>query len=222
VGLGFGISSVCAEAYYDSYPALIFFDQDTVFDRSTLDFIEDFYICNFSITHNYSAIVFNSKNIDCVGTGEGNNKFIFKDVLISINSGSLYFLENLKKINWHNETYFVDGVDYEFCLNSNNNNLKIGECSQTPGFDHEAEQGSIKYKICNRLFSTRVYSLTRIIDATVASLRLLIKSIKTMNFSFALKISRLLTGYFAHQLIARIVNCSSSKKECLNGFKRKI
>lgn len=210
VGLGFGISSVCAQAYYDSYSALLFFDQDTVFDKNTLDFIEDFYIYNANITNRYSSIVFNSKNIGDVGArfSDPANRFIFKDVLMAINSGSLYFLENLKKINWHNETYFVDCVDYEFCLNSNNNNLKIGECSLTPGFDHESEQGDGKYKIFGKSYSTREYSMSRIRDYISASLRLLISSVRTRNFSFAVETCRLLAGYLVYQFIARVINCS--------------
>jgi hypothetical protein len=212
VGLGFGISSVCAQAYYDSYSALIFFDQDTVFEKSTLDFIEDFYTCNPHLSDSYSAIVFNSKNIGNESIACDSNRFIFKDVLMAINSGSLYFLENLKKINWHNETYFVDCVDYEFCLNSNNSDLKIGECSLAPGFDHETEQGDDKYTIFGETYSVRKYSMGRMIDSIFASLRLLISSIKTKNFSFAIKISRLLAGYLVYQLMVRVINSSKFKK----------
>jgi rhamnosyltransferase len=43
-GLGLGIQSVCARAYYDHHDALVFFDQDSVFDESTLLFIEKFYV----------------------------------------------------------------------------------------------------------------------------------------------------------------------------------
>src|SRR3989304_3358303 len=121
-GLGFGISTVCAQAYYDSYLALVYFDQDTVFNLSTLDFIENFYINNFIIASSYSAIVFNSKN----SINESDKStFMYKDVLLARSSGSLFYLNNLNRINWHDETYFVDCVDYEFCLNSNNHNLKI-------------------------------------------------------------------------------------------------
>ncbi len=202
VGLGFGISTVCAQAYYDSFPALIFFDQDTIFNRSTLDFIEDFYINNANIASNYSAIVFNSKNSgDCAGSN-----FIFKDVLLARNSGSLFFLENLKKLNWHNATYFVDCVDYEFCLNSNNNNLKIGECSMAPGFDHESEQPDVKYMVFGKERLLRKYPAKRIIDTISASTRLLITSITTRNFVFFTAIIRSLAIYLYWQSVVRFIN----------------
>jgi len=207
-GLGFGISSICAQAYYDSYPALLFFDQDTVFNKSTLDFIEEFFIYNENLINSYSAIVFNAKNIgNVIATSGKNNRFIFKDVPMAINSGSLFMLESAKIINWHNNKYFVDGVDYEFCLNSIVNNLKIGECSLTPGFDHELEQGDIKHKIFGKSFSTREYSTNRIFDYVIACTRLIISSVRARKFVFTLKTCWLLAGYLVYQFTARVINC---------------
>jgi rhamnosyltransferase len=202
VGLGFGISSVCAQAYYDSYPALIFFDQDTVFNCSTLAFIEEFYVNNTNIALNYSAIVFNAKHYYNVDVG---SRFTFKDVLMAISSGSLFFLENLKKLNWHNESYFVDCVDYEFCLNSNNNNFKIGECSLAPGFDHESEQPDVKYVIFGTERRLRKYSIKRIINTVSASTRLLFTSIISMNIAFSIAIIRSLAIYLNWQLVIRLI-----------------
>ncbi|MEW6088371.1 MAG: hypothetical protein AB1498_08725 [bacterium] len=211
-GLGFGISSVCAQAYYDSYPALIFFDQDTVFDCNTLDFVEDFYINNTNLISGYSAIVFGTqKNGDLV-TG---NRFMFKDVLLARSSGSLFFLENLKRINWHNEKYFVDCVDYEFCLRSNNNNLRIGECSKTPGFDHESEQPDAKYVIFGKERLLREYSFNRIFDTTFASIRLLFASIKSGNILFSYAVIRSFAGYIYWQILVRVINVFGPKKRIL-------
>lgn len=209
VGLGFGISSVCAEAYYDSYPALIFFDQDTVFDSSTLDFIEDFYINNTNMASNYSAVVFDSKKS---GDSDKGNKFKFRDVLLARSSGSLFFLENLNKLNWHNEKYFVDCVDYEFCLRSNNNNFKIGECLTTPGFDHESDQPDVKYMILGKERLLREYSIKRIFDTTFASMKLFFTSIANMNFVFSYVIIRSFALYLYWQILVRIINVFKLKK----------
>ena len=46
VGLGLGITSICAQAYYDNHTALVFFDQDTVFNCETIFFIEKYYKSN--------------------------------------------------------------------------------------------------------------------------------------------------------------------------------
>ena len=201
VGLGFGISSVCAQAYYDSHRVLIFFDQDTVFDRSTLDFIEEFHAKNAEMAAGYSAIVFNAKR-----------EKMFKDVLLARSSGSLFFLENLKKINWHNEKYFVDCVDYEFCLRSSNNGLKIGECSGAPGFDHESEQPDVERVIFGKKFLMRKYSASRMLDATLASLRLLAASIRDWNLPMSYAVLRSLVIYISFQFLARIMNITGREK----------
>ncbi|CAM2785214.1 rhamnosyltransferase [Flavobacterium succinicans] len=203
VGLGFGISSVCAQAYYEGSDALLFFDQDTVFNISTLDFIDDFYRENKALEDTYSSIVFNAKNID---SNKFQNKFKLKDVLLTISSGSLFYLRRLRDINWHNQTYFVDCVDYEFCLNSNNHNLKIGECSNTPGFDHVSEQADSEYLIFGKKRMMRKYNLSRVKGTATASLRLFFTSIITVNPKFAYAILRSLGIYLYFQFLVRILN----------------
>jgi len=200
VGLGIGLSTVCAEAYYGGYPALIFFDQDTSFSTETLIAIEKYYIDNKDLVSNYSSVVFNSRNI-----GLKNNEFVncFGDVLLSRNSGSLFFLENLRKMNWHNEKYFVDGVDYEFCLNSQLNNFRIGEYSCTPGFDHAVEQGDKKYKFFGKTYSTRKYSWYRIVDTANSSVKLIFRSVLHGEIQFSVRITRLLLIYIVTQLLVR-------------------
>ena len=131
---------------------------------------------------------------------------------MSINSGSLFFLENLKKIGWMNENYFVDCVDYEFCLNSSNNRLKIGECSNTPGFDHDSEQEDVKYCIFGKDRKLRQYSTKRVLDAVGASLKLFLKSLITGNNAFTIAITRSLAGYVFWQLMSRILRVSKTKQ----------
>jgi len=200
LGLGVGLSTLCAQAYCDDYPALVFFDQDTYFNTETLITIEEYYINNQHLVSNYSSVVFNSRNV-----GQKDNEFAncFEDVLLSINSGSLFFLENVKRMNWHNEKYFVDGVDYEFCLNSQLNNFRIGEYSCTPGFDHTVEQEDKKYKFFGKAYSMRVYSLNRIVDTANSSVKLIFRSVLHGKIQFAVRITRLLLIYIVIQLLVR-------------------
>lgn len=202
-GLGFGISCVCGQAYYNGESALLFFDQDTIFDCNTLEFIERFYKENLDIVESYSSVVFNCKSGQA-GSVEGGRDFV--DVLLSISSGSLFFLERLKDLNWHNHSYFVDCVDYEFCLNSSNNGLKIGECSNTPGFDHVSEQADSAYSVFGRNLMLRKYSSSRVWGTIIASTRLFCTSIRTLNIKFAYHISRSLIIYLYFQLIVRVLN----------------
>ncbi len=210
VGLGRGIATVCSQAYYDQHPALVFFDQDTVFNAETLYFIQEYYETNMVLGLRYSAILFSSK--DCK-TLEDANENHFKDVSLVINSGCLFFLENLKKLNWHNDRYFVDCVDYEFCLNSQIHDFKLGELCSTPGFDHSLEQDDIEYNLLGRNFLMRAYSRRRIFDTCLASLKLLIKSIITGKIKFFFEIFKLLIIYIATQIFVRTVGKYVKKKD---------
>jgi len=202
VGLGFGISTVCAQSYYDNFKGLVFFDQDTVFSSETINFINKFYNSKYKVLkESYTSVVFNSKS----GSVSAFENFEIKDVLFSINSGSLYFLENLSKIGWFNETFFVDCVDYEFCLRSSNREFKIGECSTTPGFDHVSEQADEVYNIWDMKLSLRKYPFTRLTGTIKASLRIFLMATKSGNIKYSIAIIRSLSIYLFFQFVVRVM-----------------
>jgi rhamnosyltransferase len=208
LGLGVGLSTVCAQAYYESFPALLFFDQDTIFNQETITFVQEYCSGNLKqIQNEYSLIVFGESDyrIDDPNSLAIPSKFDLVDISLAISSGSLFILENLKKIGWHNEKYFVDGVDYEICLKSLANNLKVGKCFNTPGFDHSSEQPDKTYKIFGVSLSLRCYSLFRIIDTAKSNTRLLFSALRMGQFKFALSIVRSYAIYVAAQILARIV-----------------
>lgn len=200
VGLGYGLAAICAQSYYDFFPTLLFFDQDTIFSSETLSYISSFYMGNSHLADSYSAIVFNSKTINAPKAAIS----LVSDVRLAINSGSLYYLKNLKKMNWHSTKYFVDCVDYEFCLASSNYHLKIGEHSATPGFDHCTEQGDTHFKVFGVLLPMRVYRLSRIWDAYSASIKLIFKAIVTWNLIYAFEFFKSIHKYLFVQLYIRI------------------
>ncbi|RZK04553.1 MAG: glycosyltransferase, partial [Flavobacterium sp.] len=191
-GLGVGISCVCGQSYYDKFKALLFFDQDTVFDISTLEFANDFYESNQSLGNEYSSICFKSKKNE---SARAVNGFFIKDVLLTISSGSLFYLDRLKDINWHNHSYFVDCVDYEFCLNSNNHNLKLAECYNSPGFDHVSEQADSEYTFLGKKMMLRKYSSFRVRGTIVASIRLFVSALCSFNLRYTYAIFRSLLIY---------------------------
>lgn len=202
VGLGVGMASICAQAYYDGFPALLFFDQDTVFASSTLDFIREFYLAKLGVAATHSSVVFNAKR---ASDAADTDRLASHDVLLAISSGSLFYLENVRRIGWHNPTYFVDCVDYEFCLNSSAHGLLVAECSTTPGFDHETEQADHTSIVFGRRRRLRRYSWSRVSDTIVASTRLLGTSLRLRNGPFAFAISRSLAAYLWWQLVSRVV-----------------
>ena len=199
-GLGLGMASICAQAYYEGNSALIFFDQDTVFESETLHFIENYYSNNEVLDSVYSAVIFAAPNRQKEKSSE-----CFQDVAVAINSGSLFFLKNLKSIGWHNERYFVDGVDYEFCLNSKRHGLKVGKFMCTPGFDHSTEQADSEYIVFNKAFNFRAYPAFRILDTIKSSFKLMFFALLFHEFAFAAMILRFFSIYMLVQLMVRFL-----------------
>ena len=70
----------------------------------------------------------------------------------------------MDKYEWFDKRYFVDGVDYSFCIKSKINKFKITEIYNTPGLDHESEQGNFPLKLHNKQISGRLYPVSRNID----------------------------------------------------------
>lgn len=202
VGLGYGLSSICSQAKADNIESLLFFDQDTVFSIETLEFIELFYFSRYETMSNYSSMFFNAKNK--LGNKARDDGLL--DIDLTINSGSLYFLSNLQVIGWHDVSYFVDGVDYKYCLDSKKAGFKIGECSYTPGFDHVSEQDDKVYRLFNKDYHLRAYPWFRIVDTTKSSLRLVGTSIKHKEWKLCNSILRMLFIYLACQSVVRVVN----------------
>jgi rhamnosyltransferase len=112
---------------------------------------------------------------------------------------------NLKTIGWHNETYFVDGVDYEFCLISKRRGFKIGKFMCTPGFDHSIEQADKKYRIFFKTYTLRAYPLSRVFDVIKSSSKLLASSLFFLEFKFAAMILKFVTVFMVVQLISRLL-----------------
>ena len=200
VGLGVGLSSICAQAYYDGQKALLFLDQDTVLQPGALSSMSDFYRSRRSELHGYCAV-----NFDPARTGDAVPRSRLRDVSIIINSGTLFILDSLERMNWHDTSYFVDGVDYKFCLDAQLCNFRIGMYSGIDGFDHETEQGNEPYRILNRIYPARRYSLSRIFDVARSYSRIVLCSIRSGRWGFGVKILRLLAAYLLIQAYVRLL-----------------
>lgn len=206
MGLGFGMKIICKKAYESGYDSLIFFDQDTVFSLNTIQTMESFFKFNqIVLLENYTSAVFDSTNFLNKQEIDFNN---YKNIQISRNSGSLFILKNMKKIGWHNSSYFVDGVDYEYNLNSLINNYNIAYFSYIPDFDHISEQG---YNFNSRFIKFREYNYKRIMDYFFSSIRLLFKSMFNGKIVFSLKIFYQLVVYTFSQLLIRILRLGKFK-----------
>lgn len=203
VGLGLGLYEICRNASQKNFESLLFFDQDTKFNLETISFIEKIFITNKEdLEKNYSSLCFSGAQ----EVNQGNSSTpLYLDVDLTINSGSLFFLKNLKRMGWHNPTYFVDGVDYEFCLRSHIAGFKIGKFFNTPYFDHETEQPDDVVTILGKRILIRKYSTIRVKDGFRSYIRLIYSSVIRGQFKFTFLFFRSFLIYIFGQVMARIL-----------------
>lgn len=203
LGLGVGITCICYKANLDNYESLLFFDQDTKFTSETLEFISSFYIQNQEEFDLYAALQFSNKFKDSFNS---KNKFEIEKKKLLISSGCLFNLKNLKAINWHNISYFVDGVDYELCLRAHINGYLLGEISKTPGFDHITGQADTLYIIFGHKLYLRAYNPTRLKDIFLSYVRLLIMSVWNKKITYIFVFLKSILIFIFYQLIVRFLN----------------
>lgn len=199
-GLGVGLARLCSKAYDDGNDALLFFDQDTVYSALTLDYIYNFFQRNLTRMKPYSSIGFSCSDKES-GLIETDS---IVDVVLSMNSGSLFLLENLKTMNWHNTNNFVDCVDYDFSLDSLLHGYKLGTHSFTPGFDHSSEQGNRHFKILGKVYPMRPYPLSRIWDFVKTANKLIFRSFFHGQLRFFAAITSSYIKYIFIQIYVRI------------------
>ena len=203
LGLGVALSTVCAQAYYDSFENVLFFDQDTIFNKKTVSFIQNFINKDLrKFRDKYVAITFESSGVDRISESEPCE---ILDTDLTINSGSLFVLNNLKSIGWHNEKYFVENVDYEMCVKADAKGLKIGRCITTPGFDHVSEQPGKLSKVFGMELMLRKYPFSRVVDTIKSSMKLIFSSITSGQLRFSIKIIRSLLISIYGQILALII-----------------
>jgi rhamnosyltransferase len=196
VGLARSLSVLCATAYAHGHRRLLFLDQDTGVSDHTLGFINE---CSRTLTPieqgAYAAISFSGKHKEhCVAV----------DAIFAISSGSLFTLDILMRIGWHNNNYFVDCVDYEFCLRSMRYGYKIRIVYNTPDFDHLTEQPDRQVCLCGKTLSVRRYAFARIKDSLFSYIRLLGYTARIVRLDLFALVIRSMLIYLTGQVVARL------------------
>ena len=188
-----GISTITSNAYFDGFKSMVFFDQDTYISNKTLEYIK----LKFEKLKDFAAILFtNNSNLK-------TEKYENRDLII--NSGSLFNLSILKILNWHNTNYFVDGVDYDFCLRAKKMGYKIICDFSTPDYDHETGQDDKSYFLLGIKLRLRAYKLNRILDTLGAYTKLILTSFYFFQFRLLFKFIYFFTLYCFGQILVRFL-----------------
>lgn len=197
-GLGIGLATLCATAYAHGHDELLFFDQDTRFTDETLTHVRAFVGKELApLKAAYAAILF------CGPDPKRTDKALH-DELLAISSGMMILLPNARRIGWHDHSYFVDGVDYEFCLSARAHGLRIGVLPGAPGFDHEAEQPDVPRRFMGRTWRLRRYAPGRVLDSLSAYARLGLRSVRRLDAKAFGTVARSASIFLLGQLLARV------------------
>lgn len=205
-GLGVGLSFINYNSYVDKFKFLLFFDQDTIITKKTISFVQKFSTNKKEILNDFAVLQFSSDK------PRKNNITEFEEKKLLLSSGSLFVLKNLSKMNWHNHTYFVDAVDYEFCYRAFKNKFKVGKVYNTPDLDHKSGQDDKIYRFLNHNFVLRKYPNFRLVDSTKAYLRLIIDSFFSLRINFFMLFLKSLVIYCYGQIMVRIFEIIKIKK----------
>jgi rhamnosyltransferase len=196
VGVAHSLSVLCATAYAHGHQRLLFLDQDTCVTDHTLIFIDEYSRgLTASEQGRYAAIAFSGKQRD---------NCAFVDAKVAISSGSLFSLDILRRIGWHNNRYFVDCVDYEFCLRSIHYGYKIRLVYSTPGFDHLTEQPDRGVCVFGKTLLVRRYASARVKDAFLAYIRLLWYTARIIRLDLSALVFRSMLIFATGQVVARL------------------
>jgi rhamnosyltransferase len=167
-GLGVAFSALETYMKNSSYNFFIYFDQDTVVNKN----------CWELISKKYSKLFVDISTglVNIIPSKRKNPKLV-------ISSGSIFSMDILKKVGFHDHSYFVDGVDYEFCLRLKKNGYRIDN-HHFAGIDHYSLQGIEKIKILGFSLAIRVYGRNRLVDFNYSHYRLLCDSFLSRQYIF--------------------------------------
>ena len=204
VGLGYALSAVFAQAYYEGHASVLFFDQDTGFEDVTLRFIEDCWRLTPELTDKFSAISFRASAPRSDSESVGSRRVC--ETRFIINSGTFFFLDRVKRIGWFDTRYFVDLVDYDFCLRSAIAGYTLGIVYNTPGFDHVTEQADVEYRAFNRSIRLRAYGIRRVWTSIQGYVRLLMLALARWQLGYFVALTRSASIYCCGQIMARVAS----------------
>lgn len=147
-GLSVAINSIAKSAHEMGCSHFLFLDQDTVCDLDGL--LSEIRRNLDQFPSNIIAIHLNSKRAK-----------IYKEGEFIINSSTVFNLVNFFHIGGMSKDYFVDGLDYDFCIRSWQSTYMIQSLPFAKYFDHHSGQDGINIKIGGISLNIRKYPASR-------------------------------------------------------------
>jgi rhamnosyltransferase len=191
INQGLGVAFNEFETYMNAHNLdyYIYFDQDTVVDLDSWREILASYYLHFE---------------DCRVALVNILPSIKKSPNLVISSGSIFSMRNMNSIGLHDKTYFVEGVDYEYCLRLNAEGYKIISFPIS-GVDHLRLQDGNSIEILGFKFRIRIYGNMRARDFNISHCRLLIKSINLKRYDFFIFFIKSIVFFNFKEMVSRFV-----------------
>ena len=166
-GVGVALQRLMRQAETTGIEQLLYFDQDTFFSSDSLQWIEEWMQIHTKDLQKYTILNFvgNSPQRDIKSA-------CIEEKSLVINSGSLFNVGAALKFGGHNEKYFLECVDYEFCLRVAQQGGVMGAVKGCPDLDHFIEQPLKSIDILGRKYQFRFYPIRRTMSFIVTLLKL--------------------------------------------------
>lgn len=196
--VGLGMAFYEFENYLDKSgePFYLYFDQDT----KTTDIV-------WKTALEKTEIIKTQKNVGMLFLG--NKKEPFSDIVVS--SGCVFSSKVIQRVGKHCPSYFVEGVDYDFCLRLKIAGLKVHNI-YCPDIDHQSLQDGHIVRFLGMSLSYRVYGGARMRDFNASHVKLIWKSLAAGQMRFLLFFIKSLILFnineYKSRLLQRVSSCS--------------
>lgn len=189
-GLGPSLSLLLDHARTAGYEKLLYFDQDTTFTAESLACIADFLESGYYTTA-FAAIRFAEAAHSLAGKARPQPQRLL------LSSGMLFQLSATSR---HDPSFFVEGVDYQYCLDAAVNGYQLGLVG-CEGIRHESVQPEELYIAGPFQKAYRPYPTGRNLEMTKAYLRLLGRAMWHQQPSHALRFWKFLFNHWRLRLV---------------------
>jgi rhamnosyltransferase len=175
VGLGPAFFEIEDFLLVQGFDYFIYFDQDTIVSEN--------------VWSSLTSKLYDFKGDESIYEDNTGMLFLTSEPLsqfnknIVLSSGCLFSLSVIEEIGKHNKVFFVEGVDYEYCLQLNLAGYKIQFIS-LDGIDHQSLQDSSTFRLFGLSITGRIYQNSRVVDFNKSHSKLIRKSLIDVKFSF--------------------------------------
>ncbi|EGQ8204313.1 hypothetical protein ACPF4L_002928 [Vibrio cholerae] len=192
VGIGQAFYDVERFLVENEISYFIYFDQDTIVDSQAWEYIINTYRDEFKLTKDTGMLFYTSSE----------SAWSRKSIVIS--SGCLFSLEVVRNLGFHDKNYFVEGVDYEFCLRLKAQGYSV-KVINIPWIDHFSLQPYFKKNFFGMTFGCRVYGNIRLKDFNNAHVKLFIFTIRNQLYKESLFLLKSFVVFNLSELKSRFI-----------------